>query len=1138
MSITKLLVANRGEIAIRIMRAAAELRISSVAVFPEDDAASLHGRKADETRLLPGGGAPAYLDVDAIVEAARVTGSDALHPGYGFLSENPALARACAEAGLTFVGPSADLLELFGDKTRAREAAAAAGVPILPGTQHATSLEEAHAFFAGLAGGGAMIIKARAGGGGRGVRVVHTADEIDDAYARASSEANAAFGDSDVYVEQFVPRARHIEVQIAGDGERVVDFGERDCSIQRRHQKVVEIAPAPGLPGPLRARIIEAATNLAADTSYSSLGTFEFLVDATALDEHSPFAFIEANARLQVEHTVTEEVAGVDLVQLQLRLAGGASLDELGYPVGAQPVIRGFAIQARVNMETMRADGTTVPSGGELAAFEPPSGPGIRVDTFGYAGYTTSPRYDSLLAKLIAHSPSADFEDALRRTYRALCEFRIEGVSTNIPLLQALLTHPDLAEAAIYTGYLDDHIAELAAGVERAPRLYFEPPVESALDPAHAGVTVDASNPLAVLALGRAARDQRLASGGARPSAADAPVAAAAPDGAVAVNSPVQGTVVSIEVAEGDAVREGQLLVVMEAMKMEHEVAAASSGFVRGILVSVGDTIWEGNPLVFVEEAAVDLVDEHEEEEVDLDHIRPDLAVVDERRATTLDGARDWAVERRRRTGQRTTRENVDQLFDDGSMVEYGQLVLAAQRQRRSLEELIEKTSADGMVTAVGTVNGELFDEPASRVAVIAYDYTVLAGTQGHRNHRKTDRMVKVAADGRMPLVLFAEGGGGRPGDTDEPRSGPGNVGTFNLFPRLSGLVPMVGITSGRCFAGNASLLACCDVIIATKGSNIGMGGPAMVEGGGLGVFTPEEIGPMQVQIPNGVVDIAVEDEPEAVQVAKQYLSYFQGNLVEWEVPDQRAMRRIIPENRLRVYDIREVISTLADVDSVLELRKDFGLAMVTAFIRVEGKPVGIVANNPTHIGGAIDSDAADKGARFLQICDAFDIPVLFLCDTPGIMVGPEVEKTALVRHANRMFLVGANLDVPFFTVILRKSYGLGGIAMGGGNFGTPMFTVAWPTGEFGGMGLEGSVKLGYRDDLAAIEDPEERLAKYEEMVAQAYERGKALNHASGFGVDDAIDPADTRRWLVSLLASIRPKAPRDGKKRAYIDAW
>src|SRR5271170_4364779 len=518
----------------------------------------------------------------------------------------------------------------------------------------------------------------------------------------------------------------------------------------------------------------------------------------------------------------------------------------------------------------------------------------------------------------------------------------------------------------------------------------------------------------------------------------------------------------------------------------------------------------------------------------DLKSIRPDVAEVQERHAITLDAARPEAVARRRKTHQRTARENIEDICDAGTFVEYGPLVIAAQRRRRTIEDLVKNTPADGMIVGLGTVNGNLFPPEKSRAALMAYDFTVLAGTQGHQNHRKTDRMIRIANDFRLPLVLFAEGGGGRPGDTD----GGFSSRTFYDFPRLSGLVPMIGVTSGRCYAGNASLLGCCDVVIATKGSNIGMGGPAMIEGGGLGIFRPEEIGPLEVQVRNGVVDIAVEDEAEAVAVARRYLSYFQGAVKDWTCADQRLLRNIIPENRLRVYDVRTVIETMADTGSVLEIRRDFGLTMIAAFIRIEGHPFGVVANNPKHLAVAIDSDGADKGARFIQLCDAFDIPILFLCDTPGIMVGPEIEKTALVRHSSRMFLTAANATVPLFTIVLRKAYGLGGIAMAGGSYDAPLFTVAWPTGEFGPMGLEGAVKLGYRKELAAIAKPAARKKRFDEMVATMYQRGKALNNASHFGVDDVIDPADSRRWIAAGLRSSAAPEARSGKKHPYIDTW
>jgi acetyl/propionyl-CoA carboxylase alpha subunit/acetyl-CoA carboxylase carboxyltransferase component len=1136
MSLTCLLVANRGEIAVRIIRAAAELGIRTVAVFSEDDSRSLHTLRADEARPLRGTGAAAYLDMEQIIAVAAEAGCDAVHPGYGFLSENAAFARRCAEAGITFVGPRAEILDLFGDKARARALAERLGVPVLPGTSGATSLDGARAFLSSLGTGGAMMIKAVAGGGGRGMRAVHRADDIEEAYSRCQSEARSAFGNGDVYVEQLIPKARHIEVQVMGDGSgRVSHAWERECTIQRRNQKVVEIAPSPGLPPRLRDRLTAAAVRLAEEVRFDNIGTFEFLIDAAGGDGEPAFAFIEANPRLQVEHPVTEEVTGIDLVKVQLQLAAGRSLAELGLGQADVPEPRGFAMQVRVNLETIGGDGTVKPSGGTLTVFEPPSGPGLRVDSFAYAGYVTSPAFDSLLAKLIAHSPSADFADVVARAYRALCEFRVEGVDTNIGFLQNLLRHPEFVANRTYTRFVEDHIAELGGETvgDHRRRFFGGAGADRIQADARdlAGARVDANDPLAVLHHGKSERSTIGAD-------AAAGIGGAMRDGTVAVRAPIQGTIVAIDVREGDFVRKGQRLLVMEAMKMEHIVVADISGQVQRLAVSVGDAVFQGHPLAFIEEGEVEVVQDERQEQVDLDHVRPDLAEAHQRHAAGLDDARPDAVARRRKTGQRTARENIADLCDPGSFVEYGPLVIAAQRRRRSVEELIVQTPADGLVAGIGTVNGDYFDEAKSRCIAMSYDYTVLAGTQGQQNHRKKDRMFELAETWRLPIVFFTEGGGGRPGDTD----GLGVAGldcmAFNYFGKLSGLVPLVGITAGRCFAGNAALLGCCDVVIATANANIGMGGPAMIEGGGLGVFRPEEVGPMDVQVPNGVVDIAVEDESEAVQAAKKYLSYFQGTISDWTCADQRLLRGIIPENRRRIYDVRSVIDTLADTGSVLELRRHFGPGMVTAFIRIEGRPMGVVANNPMYLAGAIDSDGADKAARFMQLCDAFDIPLLFLCDTPGIMVGPEVEKTALVRHAARMFVIGASVSVPFFTIVLRKAYGLGAQAMAGGSFKAPFFAVSWPTGEFGGMGLEGAVKLGYRNELAAIEDPEKRKALYDEMVERMYERGKAVNTASHFEIDDVIDPIASRPWIAAALRSVPPPAASTGKKRPCIDTW
>jgi len=1110
MSFHKLLIANRGEIAIRIARAAGDAGLPTVAIYSADDAQSAHVRAADAACEIPGRGARAYLDIEAVISAAKATECDAVHPGYGFLSENATLARRCIEESIVFVGPSPDALELFGDKAQAKALAKRCGVPIIDGTSGPTSLEEARVFLESQGERGAIMIKAIAGGGGRGMRIVDDASKLEEAYARCQSEAMAAFGSDGVYAERLIRNARHIEVQIICDHFGAIShLWERECTIQRRNQKLIEVAPSPSLNDALRGRIIEAAKEMAAAANYENLGTFEFLVDNDARTSEHAFAFIEANPRLQVEHTVTEEVLGLDLVQSQLAVAAGATLGSLGLAQAYIPKPRGFAMQLRVNMEVMDEAGGTRPTGGTLSMFDLPSGPGVRVDTFGYSGYRTSTAYDSLLAKVIVHSAGGDWTDVVHKATRTLREFRIGGVATNIPFLTAILAHPDFVENRLSTGFIEAHVADLVG---------------------EAKGTAETIAETALIESGDAADDDTLALAVA--------ASAAGPDGSVAVPAPLQGTIVAIDVGEGDLVRPGQQIAVLESMKMEHLVTAPHGGRVTRVAAEAGVTLMQDEAILYLEPAEIDAHDVTEEEDFDLDHIRPDLAELIERHAITLDENRPASVERRRKTNQRTARENVADLVDDGSFVEYGSLAIAAQRRRRKVDDLIRNTPADGLISGVATVNAEKFGADAARCMVISYDYTVLAGTQGHMNHKKIDRMLSLTEQWRLPLVFYAEGGGGRPGDTDRLGMTGLDGPSFVQFAKLSGLVPVIGIVSGYCFAGNAAMLGCCDVIIATKNASIGMGGPAMIEGGGLGVYHPAEVGPVSFQSPNGVIDILVEDEAEATAAAKKYLSYFQGAVADWKAPDQRLLRRAIPENRLRVYDIRNVIDLLADEGSVLEIRRDFGVGMITAFIRIEGKPFGLIANNPKHLGGAIDAPAGDKAGRFLQLCDAFDIPVVSLCDTPGFMVGPEAEKTAIVRHVARMFVTGASLTVPLFGIVLRKGYGLGAQAMIGGGFHASFFTVAWPTGEFGGMGLEGYVRLGFRKEMEAIEDPAEREAYYQAKVAELYANGKAVSIASVLEIDEVIDPADTRHWIMSGLRSVPKPEARTTKKRPCIDAW
>jgi len=599
------------------------------------------------------------------------------------------------------------------------------------------------------------------------------------------------------------------------------------------------------------------------------------------------------------------------------------------------------------------------------------------------------------------------------------------------------------------------------------------------------------------------------------------------------IRSPLQAQVVQWLVAAGDAVATGDVLVILEAMKMEHEIRAPHAGRLAELFFQAGETVGDGDVLVTLaplsESVASAVPDQPQLDEPPVAPAeRADLKKLQDRLAFTLDAQRPEAVAKRHANGLRTARENIADLCDAGSFVEYGAMAVAAQSRRRSAEDLVRNTPADGMVTGIGCIHGQ-------RVVVMAYDFTVLAGTQGMRNHQKTDRMLGIALQNKLPVVLFAEGGGGRPGDVDVAIVAGLNLATFASFARLNGRVPVVGVVARRCFAGNAALLGCCDVIIATADSNIGMGGPAMVEGGGLGVFKPEQIGPSAVQHGNGVIDILVDNEAQAVSAARHYLSCFQGAQTEWHAPPAEALRHVVPENRLRVYDTRAAMQGIADEGSLLPLRTGFGAGIHTALARIAGRPVGLMANNPLHLGGAIDADAADKAARFMQLCNAHGLPMVSLVDTPGFMVGPDTEATAQVRHVSRMFVAAAHLRVPLLSVVLRKGYGLGAMAMTGGGFHETLATVAWPTGEFGGMGLEGAVRLGYRKELEALPEGPEREALFEQLLAQQYDNGSAINMAATLEIDAVIDPAATREWLVAGLEAGRVK-PSDGS--LAIETW
>ncbi len=615
----------------------------------------------------------------------------------------------------------------------------------------------------------------------------------------------------------------------------------------------------------------------------------------------------------------------------------------------------------------------------------------------------------------------------------------------------------------------------------------------------------------------------------------------------------VHGAVIGIEVLPGDLVAAGQVLLVQEAMKMEVPLEAPAAGRVLAIAAAVGEVADEGASLVEFEPlapvplgdggaggvATATAADGADAADSGASNIaaatpvpmRANLERLRQRHALTLDTARPESAARRHQAGLRTARENIAGLLDAGSFTEYGAFAVAAQRSRRPLEELQKQTPADGLVTGTGTVAGRV-------VAVMAYDYTVLAGTQGVQNHKKSDRLLALCAQHRWPLVLWAEGGGGRPGDVDWPGVAGLDCTTFARLAGLSGQVPLVGIVAGRCFAGNAALLGCCDLVIAVAGASIGMGGPAMIEGGGLGRVEADAVGPVDTLAKVGVIDVRAADEAAAGEAARHYLGLVGQPLAAAGAPgaDVSTLRQALPENRNALYEPRRIVETVMDAGSVLELRREWGTGLITALARLEGRAVAVAASNPRHLGGALDAPACDKLARFMQLADAHGLPLVTFVDTPGFMVGPESEKTAMVRHAARLFVNAAALRVPVASVVLRRGYGLGAMALCAGHFHAPVATCAWPSGEFGAMGLEGAVRLGFRKELEAVPEGSERHALFQRLLAAAVDRGEALNMASHLEIDDVIDPADTRAWLARVLTSAcaAPLRPR----RGFIDTW
>ncbi|MFU8866077.1 MAG: carboxyl transferase domain-containing protein [Rhodobacterales bacterium] len=1072
---SKVLIANRGEIVVRIARTLAEMEIISVAIHSIDDAESLHVTACDQAVNLGRSGVEAYLDQSSIIASAKAAGCELVHPGYGFLSESAAFADACAEAGLVFIGPAPKTLRVLGDKTAARNLARKIGVPLARGSNEATSLNQARDFMHSL-GGSAVMIKALSGGGGRGMRAIERIEDLPEAYARASSEAKTAFGCDKLYIEELIRPARHIEVQIIGDaGGNVAHLYERECSLQRQNQKVVEFAPARSLDANLRQRILEASVQMARAADVQTLCTMEFLVDESK--PQGRFVFMEANPRLQVEHTVTEEIMGVDLVRTQIELAQGSSLADIGLTQDRVGTPRGTAVQLRINMETIDAHGAAHPSSGRLAAFAPPGGYGIRVETFGYPGYVTSTNYDSLLAKVIVWHPTASIGPVLRRAGRALAEFRIEGVETSIPFLRGLIAHPEVREDRFNTGTVERLAGELA--VEGSGRVYFREDAEcegtSGLERAHE-----------------------------------------VPEGMMSQDTPIGGTVVSLAITIGDEVRRGQPVAVVEAMKMEHTVTASHSGIVIEVSVVPGQSIQKDQPLFVldpqelgeIEAATMNIAQGHEAHLADLEGWRNSLS----------DLGRPEAVALQRSRGMMTARERIEAVSDPGSFTEIGGHV-------RNLE-LDRPAPADGVVTGSCRIDGRT-------VYILSQDFTVIGGSAGHVGDAKMIRLAQLARDHGSPLVMLLDGGGHRIQDGQSSHAYASGTTLFQEFARLSGWVPIVAAVLGYGFAANTNFAGMADFVAMVRGqSTMGIAGPALVKAGTGEVITTMGLGGADIQVDqNGLADAAFDTEKETLDAVRRFLSYLPSNAraerapePPFKVSNQAELERLVPTNTRRAYDMRRVIATLVDIGSAFEHRSTYGTNIITAYARLEGRAVGMIGNQPMVRGGMLDASACEKAARFIATCDAFGLPLVYLVDIPGMSIGSEAEASVLGRRSARMLFELGHATVPVVSVVLRKGYGLGFLAMAGGRSFDADAAFAWPTAEICAMSVEGSVDVLWKKSIDAAPNS---TARRNELINGIRARIGPLQAAEGFGIDDLVTPQETRARIVDVLLRSQPRKNR-----------
>lgn len=1124
--LNRVLVSNRGEIAIRIAKAATSLGMESVSVYPRIDAKALHPRYTTHTTEIPGEAGDAYLNVETMIKTAQSFDCDCVHPGYGFLSENADFAARCEASGITFIGPPSEALSLFGDKVHARNLVQSLGIPVVPGSEKAIENADSAATLAGKIGYPVML-KASAGGGGRGMRLVQEPNEMPQSFERCRSEAESAFGNGAVFMEKFIERPRHIEVQILADHlGHVVHLYERDCSVQIRNQKVIEIAPAANLNSDIRERLYADAVQLIKAAPYSNAGTIEFLV----VPESGEYFFIECNPRIQVEHTVSEMVTGVDLVETQFQLAAGESLSNLG--LGNQETIpppRGFAVQVRVVAQ----------GAGNITAYKEPSGAGIRVDACGYTGWTPPPQFDPLLGKVIGLSNSTNsLISALDRTLTATNEYHIEGLPNNLEQLRSILRSKSLREGDARTTFLMEE-----------PRLLNNRSV-GAPSKALTLLTQEART-LATVAKG----------GGKFLTPQHENLGITVDTGKRGAEAPMAGTVVEVLAKVGDIVNSGDSIMIISAMKMETEVTAPCSGTLFDLLpLSVGDSVNAGQVLAVITPNDASVYAQQMDEEHNWTALLEEAKTLKNLAETRLaPGSTDPGVVRQRKRGKLTCRERIHLLCDKDSFREIGSLAGFASYDD---DGCIDAFTPANHIGGWGKIEG--------RTAIVcADDFTSRGGHADGAIAEKSRYLDKLSLELKCPSLRLLDGssGGGsvatmvpkqkKEGEsaaqesTGAIKSGrprvaggggsflPGHLGS-SLYTKQLHTVPVVNLLLGSVVGiGAAKAVLGHFSVMVRDISQLFVAGPPVVQHAMGYEITKEDLGAWHIHCTNGSVDNLAESEEEAVAMTKRFLSYLPSSVYETppclpssDSPNRREeeLLTMIPRKRTTTFDIRKVINLIVDKDSFFEIGHLWGTDQVTGLVRCNGYPLGVIASDSRHAnGGALTADGCDKLRRHIDTCDLFHIPILNLVDNPGFAVGLEHEMTGTIRKGGEWMIAFAQVNVPIFTVLMRRSFGVAG-----NNYATPLESpsvrIVWPAADVGGIPPEGGIEAAYKRQLAESDNPEALRA---ELYARIESARGSIGPLNRFEMEEMVDPRDTRRYVCEWVENAYRMISQPGRLQA-----